>query len=149
MDTLKERLRTRLPNATKQEIDVYNNIVERYNLSLTVRNLDAYGLLLFDTNGKTVRITFGEWRNGQAVMVPPNSDIAIVVFGETVSGWVRSEKLDIIQNTAILDLKFLSAMPENDFMFVEDCPHLETYGGFTDGEFWECFGCGRKLIFNE
>ncbi|MCA9340114.1 MAG: hypothetical protein KDA17_04340, partial [Candidatus Saccharibacteria bacterium] len=118
MSALKERLRARLPNANEQQIDVYNNIVERYSLDLTVKNLDAHGLLLFDTNGKTVRITFGEWRNGQAVMVPPNSDIAIVVFGETVSGWVRSEKLDIIQNTAILDLKFLSAMPESDFMFV-------------------------------
>ena len=142
---MRDRLRQRLPQATETQIDVMAEIVEKYDLQLTIRNLDRHGLLLIDDLDKTVRICFGEYHNRTIYIAPPETDVAIVVTDNMVMGWLRSEKLEILSSQAVVNTRFLNPMPER-FVFTESCSHLEDHGGFYDGEFWECAGCGRKLL---
>ena len=140
-----ERLKARLPQATDDQIEVMNDIIQRYSIELTINNLDNYGLILFDELGRTVRISFGEWRNRTIHIPPPGTDIVIVVTDGIVAGWVKTDKLESLPDRSIVDTKLLGPMPDT-FVFIDHCSHLEDYGGFKDGEFWECFNCGRKLL---
>lgn len=144
---MRDRLRKRLPNAKDDEIDILAKVVEDYALTLTVKNLDTQGLVLFDTKGRSVRVAFGEWRNKTVHIPVPESDIAIVITGGIIGGWIESEKLEFLEDRCIVDLNILHPLP-TDFCFDQYCSHLVEHGGFYEGEFWECFGCGKELIFN-
>ena len=142
---MKDRLRARLPDATEDQIDVMDRIIKQYDLQLTINNLDSYGLLLFDELGRTIRVSFGQWRDRSIHIPPPGTDIVIVVTDGIVAGWVKTEKLESLPDRSIVDTKLLAPMPDT-FVFIDHCSHLEDYGGFKEGEFWECFNCGRKLL---
>lgn len=145
---MRERLRKRLPEAKDAEIDVLAGIVEDYNLTLTVKNLDASGLILFDQKGRSVRVSFGEWRSRTVHIPAPESDITIAVVSGIISGWIESDKLEYLEDRCIVDLKILNPMPD-EFVFDQYCSHLVDHGGFWEGDFWECAGCGKSLVFND
>lgn len=146
---MRDRLEARLPNATTEELDVMMQVIDRYEIKLTVKNLDSDGLILFDSKNRSVRISVGQWRNKSIYIPAPNSDIAIVATGGIIGGWIRSEELEFLEDRFIVDKKMLSPMPD-DFCFDVYCPHMTEYGGVClDGEFWECLGCGKKLVYND
>ena len=146
--SMRERLKKRLPEATEEHLDGYMRVIDQYGLDLTIKNLDAQGLVLWDTKGRSVRVTFGEWRNKTVHVPPPESDIAIVITGGIIGGWIESEKLEFLEDRCIVDLNILHPLP-TDFCFDQYCSHLVEHGGFYEGEFWECFGCGKELVFND
>lgn len=129
-------------------IDAIMQVIDLYGLELTVNNLDADGLILWDHKGRSVRVTVGQWRNKTVHIQAPNSDIAIVVTSGIMGGWIESEKLEYLEDRCIVDLKVLSPMPD-EFQFDQYCGHLSDHGGFSEGEMWNCFGCGKALVFND
>lgn len=145
---MRDRLKKRLPAATDEQLDVIMNIIDTYDLELTINNLDAQGLVLWDTKNRSVRITFGQWRNKTVHIPAPESDIAIVATSGIIGGWIESPKLEYLEDRCIVDLKILSPMPDT-FCFDEYCSHLTEHGGIYEGEFWICCGCGRELIYND
>ena len=64
------------------------------------------------------------------------------------SGWIEFSKLENLDDRFLAEIKSLSPMPDI-FSFDQKCPHLTEYGGYYDGEYWNCFGCGIKLVFND
>ena len=143
---MKDRLRARLPSATEEQIEVMDQIIQKYGLELTIRNLDQYSLLLFDDLGRSVRISFGEWRNKTIHILPPATDIAIIVTSGIVAGWIKSSQLEMLPDRSIVDTKLLAPMPETDFVFIDHCNHLEDNGGFKVEGGWECAACERRLL---
>ncbi len=146
--SMRDRLKKRLPDATEEQLDGFVRIIEQYGLELTVKNLDARGLVLRDSKDRTVRITFGQWRNKTVHVPPPESDIAIVFTGGILGGWIESEKLEYLEDRCIVDLNILNPMPE-DFCFDQYCSHLVDHGGFYSGSLWECASCGKELVFTD
>lgn len=146
--SMRERLKKRLPEATEEELDGYMRIIDQYGLELTVKNLDAQGLVLQDSKDRTVRITFGQWRNKTVHVPSPESDIAIVFTGGILGGWIESSKLEFLEDRYIVNLKMLNPMPE-DFCFDQHCSHMVEHGGFYEGEWWVCAGCQKELVFND
>lgn len=143
-----ERLKERLSNRTETEIQEIINVIERYNLKFTIRNFDKHGVLFTDEQGRTVRISSGVLRNGFIHIPDPQSDIVIVYADGLLSGWIEYEKMDDLRDRMSIDVKTLHRMPER-FVFNQQCPHLDVHGGFYEGDFWECAGCGERLVFND
>lgn len=144
---MRDRLRLRLPKASEAEIDTLAAIVDQYKLQLTLRNLDQEGLILFDAKDRSVRVSFGSYRNGSMHIPPPNADIIVAVIDGVVSGWVGASRIEHLEDMSILDMKMLNPMPEV-FDFAEKCPHMMIHGGFLIDDLWECAGCGQRIIPN-
>lgn len=142
---MKDRLRYRLPQASEEEIETYYQIVTQYDLKLTLDNLDTRGLILFDRQGRRVRISFGSWRNKSIIIPSPDADVVIGVVDGMIGGWVPVSKIENLEDISILDLKMLNPMPE-EFDFSEKCAHMMMHGGFLRDGFWECAGCDQRLI---
>ena len=145
---MRDRLKKRLPDATEEMLDVIMQVIDTYDLELTIKNLDTDGLILWDSKGRSVRIVFGSWRNKTVHIPVPNSDIAIVATAGIIGGWIESEKLEYLEDRCIVDLKMLYPLPDT-FCFDQYCGHLTDHGGIYEGEFWECLGCGKLLVFND
>lgn len=145
---IRDRLRKRLPGASNEELDAIMTVLDKYDLTLTIQNLDEQGLVLFDTKGRSVRISVSEWRNQEAHIAEPATDITIVSTAGILAGWIESHKLENFEDRCIVPLKSLAPMP-SDFCFDAYCSHLVDHGGFFEGENWECAGCGRLLVFND
>ena len=140
---LRERLR--LP---EQDVERIAQIVERYDLRVTIRNFDDYGLLLKDAKKKTVRILNGDLREYNIHLPDPHADVVIVYTDGLLAGWTDYESLEDLTDRCIINLKSLNPMPQ-EFVFKQGCEHMSVHGGWTDGEVWHCLECGKQLIFNE
>lgn len=145
---LEEKLRTRLPNLEEKNIKQILLVLKNYDLKLNVKNFDEHGLRLIDEAKRVVRVCDGDLRNGVVHIKDPHADIAIVFADGMLSGWVDKDKLQDITDRMLVDVKSLNPMPES-FNFRQPCAHMSVHGGFYDGEFWQCAGCGQKLIFND
>lgn len=143
-----EKLRQRLPNQTDDEFKQIVNIIQRYDLKLNIKNFDQYGLRLIDTSKRVVRVCNGDLRQGKVHVQNPHADIAIVFADGLLAGWTSEDKLEDIVDRMLIDVKALNPMPDT-FNFRQPCAHMSVHGGFYDGEFWQCAGCGQKLIFND
>ena len=143
-----ERLKDRLSNRSEQDVQQIVNIIERYNLKFTVRNFDSSGVLFRDEQGRSVRVSHGPIRNGFIHIEDPKADIVIVFADGLLSGWIEYDKMDDLKDRMSIDVKTLHRMPES-FVFNQQCPHLDVHGGFYEGSFWECVGCGERLVFND
>ena len=144
---LQEKLKKRLSH-TDLELEQIVNLLNHYDIKINIKNFDDRGLILWDLRGKSVRISFGNYRNDMVHIADPNSDIAIVFADGLLSGWIESNKLQDATDRMLVDIKSLHKMPTK-FLFVQQCSHLEVYGGFYDGEAWTCAECDERLIFND
>jgi hypothetical protein len=145
--TLFEKLQKRLSN-TPEQIEKIIYILEKYNLRINIRCFDQYGLVLFDERRKTVRIVFGEKGQTLIKIEPFYADIGIIYIGELLAGWIEKSKIEIDGSLWFIDPQTLHKMPK-EFLFKQECPHMDIYGGLSDGEYWECLGCGERLVFSE
>lgn len=143
-----QRIRERLSNKPEQEVEQVIYVVEKYNLKFTVRNFDQFGILFRDEQGKTVRVLNGVMRNNFVHTVHPHAEVAIVFVDGLLSGWVEQEKMEDLQDRMSISPKSLHKMPTS-FSFNQQCPHMDVYGGFYEGDFWECAGCGERLVFSD
>lgn len=123
-------------------------IVNKYDLNLNIRNFDSHGVIFRDEQGKTVRILNGVVRNGFIHTKNPNADVAIIFIEDLVAGWIESSKMEDLDDRMSINVKSLHVMPDS-FVFKQQCPHLDVYGGFYEGEYWECIGCGERLVFSD
>jgi len=143
-----QRIRERLSNKPEQEVDQVILVVQKYNLKFTVRNFDKFGILFRDEQGKTVRVLNGVMRNGFIHTPRPYADVAIIFADGLLSGWIEQEKMEDLQDRMSISPKSLHKMPDN-FAFNQQCPHMDVHGGFYEGDFWECVGCGERLVFSD
>lgn len=145
--TIREKLRERL-RASESNIEQLANIIEKYELKITIRNFDDHGLVLKDRKGKTVRILEGQLRETSIHTGYPHTDIAIIYVEGLLAGWIESSKMSDLSDRMSVDLKSLNVMPE-EFVFKQGCDHMSVHGGITDGLGWDCLGCNQRLVFNE
>ena len=144
---IKQKLAKRLKNATEADIDLIVNIINKYDLDVSVRNFDNHGLFFLD-GSSTVRVMNGQLRDRSVHIKHPYSDIVIVYSDGLLAGWTTRDKLDDLEDRVSIDIKSLNPMPDS-FSFKQTCAHLSEHGGFYDGEFWECAGCQQRLVFND
>lgn len=145
---MKDRLKARLPNATDQEIDNIAELLSRYNIQPSVKNIDQFGFRFEDLKGRSVRLRVGEWRDRTVHIQQPEADVVIVSVSGIISGWIETAKLEDLQDRRIVELKSLNPMPDI-FSFDQTCSHLSDWGGFFEGDYWQCANCNRRLIFND
>ena len=142
---MKDRLKKRIPTLTESEAEYLAQLVESFGLNLTIKNLDEHGLILQDLKGRSVRPIFATWRSGSAHLKNPYADIVIIIIDGLIAGWIESERLEDAEDRFIVDLKLLHKMP-TIFSFDRICPHLSVYGGILNDKFWECLGCGERIV---
>lgn len=147
MDDLFNRLKKRLPHHSDSEIVSIKGIIEYYDISLTLKNLDDNGLVLFDQQNKTVRICFADRQDNLIQFKFPDSDIAIVFTDGICSGWINIDKTNVNDIHCFTYFDALHKLPET-FSFIQECEHLEVHGGYCVGDRWECLGCGERIIFS-
>lgn len=137
-------------NAKPDDIKRIIAIVNKYNLSLNIRNFDSNGLILFDENNQTVRICFDGIKDQTLIKLKdPKTKIAVVYSNGLLAGWIESDALENAGDVMLIDAESLHKMP-SEFSFKQECPHLDIYGGFTsNGNGWQCAGCKEKLVFND
>jgi hypothetical protein len=127
-------------------------IISKYGIKLNIRNFDQFGLRLLDGNNKVVRIICdGVIKNSHIFFDNlPLGDIYVIYADGILSGWIESAHIKTVNDsTFCVDAEFLHAMP-SVFMFVQTCPHLDIYGGFSvNGDGWICANCKEKLVFND
>lgn len=145
---LEEKLKKRLAKSSQDIIDNNINIINKYNLNITIRNFDQDGLIFRDENNSLVRILSGELRDSSIYIANPNADVVIIFCDGLLAGWIDASKLEDLGDRFSINRQSLNQMPDN-FRFVQNCGHLSDHGGFYDGEFWECAGCGQRLVFND
>lgn len=145
--TLFEKLQKRLSNSPS-EINRIIHVIEKYDLNINIRCFDSHGLILFDQRGKTVRIVFGT--KEQVLIRTPliHAHIAIVFLDDIIAGWIESDRTEQDGSICFIDPNTLHTMP-SEFVFIQECPHMDIYGGFTDGEYWTCANCKEKLVLND
>lgn len=143
-----ERIRERLSKKHQDEIENIISIISKYNLKVTVRNFDQFGCYFRDEQKRKVRIVSGNIRNGFIHTIHPNADIAVIFIDSLLSGWIETVKMEDLQDRMSVNVQSLHQMPEI-FSFNQQCPHLDVYGGFYEGEYWECAGCGERLVFSD
>ena len=78
---IKQKLAKRLKNATEADIDLIVNIINKYDLDVSVRNFDNHGLFFLD-GSSTVRVMNGQLRDRSVHIKHPYSDIVIVYLSE-------------------------------------------------------------------
>lgn len=140
MKDLEASLERRIGRSVEEIMD----IVERYDLSPTIRNFDSGGLFLKDSRNRTVRILSGSF-NDDVVHVPHFvGDIGIVFVDGMCLGWAEKDDFFDADDRLILKTKAIQPMPDN-FDFYRTCPHLEEHGGFLEDNYWECAGCGTLI----
>lgn len=122
-------------------------VVVKYNLEPNIRNFDSHGFILLDRNKRSVRIVNGSYENDVIHTPRINTDIAIIFVEEMLLGWIDSSDLIDADDIMILKTKSLQPMPD-EFDFHRTCPHLEEFGGFLEGDYWECGGCGTLIKAN-
>ena len=147
MIDLKTRLTERL-GKTEEEAERILAVVDKYNPNITVRNFDEHGLFFTDNSKRKVRVCDGNYREKMVHIQDPHADIAIIYADGMLVGWMESSKLQDIQDRMLVDTKVLNPMPD-DFNFRKQCPHMEVYGGFVEDGYWECIGCGQKMVYND
>lgn len=143
LEGYRKALRERL-TASEEDIENALSILDRYSLELSVNNFDRQGLLLRDSQGRTVRILSGENRDGSVHLPHTKSDIVIIFLEGMCLGWVELSRMEDLKDRYILDIKSSSPMPE-EFTFKQECSHMSIHGGWTDGVSWYCLGCEQKL----
>ena len=144
-------MRTKIAKRLKvpsDEIDQIMFILDSYGIEPTIRNFDGQGFVLRDLNGKTVRICDGQYRSQMIHIQKPYTDIVIIYADGMLVGWMFVEDLIDVDDRMLADTKLVNSMP-TVFKFVRECPHMEIYGGFCEDGYWECFGCGQKLVYCE
>lgn len=128
------------------------HIISKYNLKLNIRNFDQFGLRLLDDNNKIVRILCDGLIKNSYIFFEnlPLGDVYVVYADGILTGWIESVHVKTINdNVFCVDSDFLHAMP-TDFKFIQTCPHLDVYGGFSvNGDGWICANCEEKLVFND
>lgn len=142
-----ERLRKRLPNKSKEELLAINSILETYNITPTINNLDGKGFLFEDLKGRTARVMVGFWKKKEVYIQDPCADIMILNLDGLNVGWIESSKLEDLEDRFVVKLSTLLPMPDS-FSFDQRCAHLAEHGGFFEGKHWTCCNCGVELIFN-
>ena len=145
---MKEKLRKRLPSLSEDEIDAIHNIIQKYNIEPTIRNLDSHGFLFTDLKGRTVRICMAKWRQKEIYISNPFADIVVVNLDGMIVGWIESSKIEDLEDRFVIKLASLSPLPEK-FSFDQKCAHLEDHGGYCEDGQWICFNCGIGIIFND
>ena len=123
-------------------------IVQRYNLSLTVDNINEYGLILEDISGKSVGVRDGELRGNLIHASAPYADITVIMAKGLMLGWIQSEKMTDAGDRFLISAQALNPMPDS-FHFTQPCPHLSVHGGYLDldEKNWRCFGCDKIIPF--
>lgn len=144
MKDIESSLRKRLKSNTEETL----SIVARYDLKPTIRNFDSRGFFLKDLKDKTVRVVSGGILHNDVIHIMPTKADIVVMFAEGMClGW--AEQIDFIDADDIMILKTKSIQPMPDiFDFHRTCPHLEEFGGFLEGDYWECGGCGTLIKAN-
>lgn len=145
---MRDRLKARLPKASDEQIELIADILERYEIKPTVKNLDTQGFKFFDLKNRVVRALVGEWR-GDYIHVPvTDADTVIISTGGIIAGWIETSKLENLEDRFLIDIKSLFPMP-NEFSFDQQCAHLSVHGGIYEGEYWLCLGCSKHLVYND
>jgi hypothetical protein len=123
-------------------------IVQRYNLSLTVDNINEHGLILEDISGKSVGVRDGELRGNLIHASAPYADITVIMAKGLMLGWIQSEKMTDAGDRFLISAQALNPMPDS-FHFTQPCPHLSVHGGYLDldEKNWRCFGCDKIIPF--
>lgn len=132
------------PNTNK----VVESFLNRYALSLHVDDFCNEGIVLKDQAEHTVAPAFGEIHGKMLHTAEPYADIMVFgVQGGALIGWIRSDLMVNLGAYHMVPLKSLNPLPDQ-FMFVEQCPHLSVYGGVytEDSKGWECLGCGKVIV---
>lgn len=74
----------------------------------------------------------------------PKSELVIVVTESSILGWIKTSDAH-----PEFSSNLINSLPDG-FDFKIECPHLNTYGGWTtDYDSWECLGCGKELVFSD
>lgn len=137
-------LKLRLEKRGISNPDTIVQIVDRYNLKPNIRNFDSYGFILRDDERRSVRVLSGKYRDDVIHLPRVNADIAVVFVDEMLLGWVSAEEIIDAEDRVMIKTKMIESMPDS-FSFKKTCPHLEEYGGFLEGDYWECAGCGKEI----
>ena len=130
---------------TEEEISLLENLLNRYDIQLTVDNFDSQGVILYDKLGKSVRVLFGRVSDDVVHVPLPHSDISVVFGDGLLLGWIESSKMSDHTDRMLVNVKSLHKMP-NQFLFIQECEHMEVNGGVMYGGGWECLGCGEVLV---
>lgn len=125
-------------------VDEILQVVDRYDLEPNIRNFDQFGFILTDASKRTVRIAVGKYRDDVIHLPRLNADVGVVFVDQMCLGWVESTTLMDAGDILIAKTKMIQPMPDT-FDFNKTCPHLETYGGFLEGDYWECAGCNTLI----
>ena len=144
---IREKLRERL-RAPEQAVEQIAHIIEKYDINVTIRNFDDYGIFFRAADKKNVRVVTGNMRDTTIHIPNPHSDIVIIYVDGLLAGWIDYEKLDDLQDRMSVDLKSLNPMPDV-FLFRQGCEHMSVHGGIYTGDSWTCLGCNQRLVFNE
>jgi hypothetical protein len=123
-------------------------IVQRYELSLTVDNINEHGLILEDLAGKSIGVCAGELRGNLIHSTAPYADITVIMTKGLILGWIQSDKMTDAGDRSLISAQALNPMPDS-FLFTQPCPHLSVYGGYLDldEKNWRCFGCDKIIPF--
>jgi hypothetical protein len=143
-----ERIKIRLSEKSPDTVEQIIYILDKYNLSFSIRNFDQCGVFLRDEQNRKLRVFNGDKRNDFIHIPVFNGDVAIIFVEGLLCGWTEKEKMDNLEDRMSISVKSLHKMPTT-FVFNHQCPHMHVYGGFYEGEFWECVGCGERLVFND
>lgn len=125
------------------------SVVERYQLKMSVDNINKHGAAFDDLDGRCIGIAHGNIRGNLLHTGKPYCDIMILGTAEGMQlGWIESSKMSDAQDRFLVPVKALNPMPQ-EFRFAQPCPHLSVYGGYidpSDGN-WRCFGCDLSIPF--
>ena len=138
-------LRSRLVDITDEQEAQILALLNKYDLNVTVHNFDQHGLILQDALGKSVRVLFGRVSDDVVHVSLPHSDISVVFGDGLLLGWIESSKMSDHTDRMLVNVKSLHKMP-NQFLFIQECQHMEVNGGVMYGGGWECLGCGEVLV---
>ena len=146
MDEVRDKLQRRL-GIQEPMLGIMVDIIESNGVSLNIRNLASGNLILFDKKKRRIGFSYVENFDESYWLRTLNTDwdVAVVVYKDTLLGWVKVSDLDGM----VAHKSLINAMP-SDFDFSIECIHLPENGGYTlDYKKWICFGCGKELVFSD
>lgn len=135
-------------NTDPNQRKVIEAFVNRFALELSVDDFCNEGIVLKDQAEHKVAPAYAEIQGKMLHTGAPYADIMVFGVQEgTLIGWVRADLMINLGSYHMVPLKSLNPLPDQ-FLFVEQCPHLSVYGGVytEESKGWECLGCAKVIV---
>lgn len=141
-----ENLRRRLTAMEPSLFEYVFHVIDRYTPEINIRNLMTGDLILLDNKNRSIGFSMADKISDSVFRLrnKPQSELVVVATESSLLGWIKTSDAQPEFSSSLI-----APLPE-DFNFKIECPHLNTYGGWTtDYDHWECLGCGKELVFSD